>query len=68
MVEEAHLLIDQAAIIVLDAAVQLGDLITALWLLDYLLQHHGKISRIICGELVMSVSPMFIVRLELLLE
>lgn len=69
MVGEAHLLlIDLAAIAVLGNVVPLNVLITALWLLDYLLQHHGKISRIICGELVMSVSLMSIVRLEQLLE
>jgi hypothetical protein len=34
MVEEVHLLIDQAAIVVLDAAVQLGDLITAVCISD----------------------------------
>lgn len=69
MVDEVHLLlIDLAAIAVLDNAVPLNVLITVLWLLDYLLQHHGKISRIICGELVMSVSLMCIVRLEQLLE
>lgn len=68
-VEEAlRLLIDQATIAVVDAVVHLDVLITALWSLDYLRQHHGKISRIICGELVMSVSLMFTVRLEQLLE
>lgn len=65
---KALILFDQAAIVVLDVMVQLGVLITALLLPDYLLQHHGKISRIICGELVMSVSLMFILRLEQLLE
>ena len=68
MGEKALLLIDQTAILVLDVVVHLGVLITALLLPDYLLQHHGKISRIICGELVMSVSLMFILRLEQLLE
>lgn len=75
MGEKALLLIDQAATVVLDVVVQLGVLITAvcifnficltnvmvkspiliisiqgsqLLLLDYLLQHHGKISRFGC--------------------
>jgi hypothetical protein len=68
-VEEAlHHLTVQAVIAVLGAVVHLDALITVLWLLDYLLQHHGKISRIICVEVVMSVLLMFIVRLEQPLE
>jgi len=70
MVEELNLTrtIAQAALAMDAVEVFLGALSTELWLMVYLRQRHGKISRTICDGLAMSVFLMYTVRLEQLLE